>query len=303
MKLLPRLLLLGCVALASCREDGPSKAREWVREVRTASWPITSLAEQLAPEDVPVRCSLPAGADPITWHPSRETVGAFQRARLIALNGAGLEGWIDHVSLPESRVVDASRVLESQLIELEETLHSHGPAGTHSHAGTDPHTFLDPALVAPMVGCLRDALQEAFPEHRAGIEERAARTLARIEAWQVALSELTRTLDGRQLLSAHAAYSYLARSQGWKLEDLGLDPGTALTDEQRSRLEQASSQGAFALLWEQEPLEETRAWIEEHLPLKSLVWDPCESPAPERELDFIDLQVENVRRLRAALDS
>jgi len=301
MRLQALLLTVGSLlAAASCGGDAPEPAMR-TREVVTASWPVTSLTERLAPADVPVACLLPAGADPITWQPPREAVARAQGAALIVLNGAGLEGWVEHASLPRSRTVDASTPIASRLIEQEGVVHSHGPAGDHTHASVDPHTFLDPTLLVPMAGALRDGLARAFPEDRSGIEERATALLGDLEALGSELEQLGAALEGQRLVASHPAYDYLARTYGWDLTNLDLDPEAPLDEAGLAAVREAVGSGALALLWESAPLPATAARLQEELGVPSLVWSPAEAPDPERAGDFLTVQRENAQRLRALL--
>jgi zinc transport system substrate-binding protein len=294
---------LACAALlaagVACQDPGDLPASEQVREVLTASWPVSSLAERLAPADVPVRCALPAGEDPITWDPPREVVSEFQRAALVALNGAGLEGWAEHASLPSSRTVDTSAALGSKLLEQSGTVHSHGPAGEHTHGGVDPHTFLDPTLLVPMAGALRDGLARAFPEDRAGIEERATALIEDLRALDAEHRALAEVLQGRRLVASHPAYDYLARTYGWDLTNLDLDPEVPLDEGTLAAVREAVGAGALALLWESAPLPATAARLQEELGVPSIVWSPAEAPDPDREGDFLSIQQQNISRLLA----
>ena len=296
------LLPLTCAALlavsAACQDpdDLPS---EQVREVLTASWPVSSLAERLAPVDVPVRCALPAGEDPITWDPPREVVAGFQRATLVVLNGAGLEGWTEHASLPSSRTVDTSAALGSRLLEQSGTVHSHGPAGEHTHGGVDPHTFLDPTLLVPMAGALRDGLARAFPEDRAGIEERASALMEDLRALNEEHLALAKALEGHRLVASHPAYDYLARTFGWDLTNLDLDPEAPLDEGTLAAVREAVGSGALALLWESAPLPATATRLQEELGIPSIVWSPAEAPDPDRDGDFLSIQQQNISRLLA----
>lgn len=299
---MPRLSLACAVLLAAgsaCQDPNDLPASEQVREVLTASWPVSSLAERLAPAGVPVRCALPPGEDPITWDPPREVVAGFQRASLVALNGAGLEGWTEHASLPSSRTVDTSAALGSQLLEQSGTVHSHGPAGEHTHGGVDPHTFLDPTLLVPMAGALRDGLARAFPEDRAGIEERARALMEDLRALDAEHRALAEALEGRRLVASHPAYDYLARTYGWDLTNLDLDPEAPLDEEALAAVRAAVGTGAVALLWESAPLPATATRLQEELGVPSIVWSPAEAPDPEREGDFLSVQQQNIARLLA----
>ena len=297
------LLSLTCVALVGACKDSPEPTRAVLDPVvRTASWPVTSLAQALAPDSISVLCSLPSGGDPITWQPTRDEIAAFQRAQRIVLNGAGLEGWLRGVSLPASRVIDTSAPLKAVLINLDDGLHSHGPRGTHSHGGIDPHTFLDPHQLKAMAGAIRDGFQAAWPQQAAQIEERFVLLAAEIDALDKDLLQLTKLLGERTLLASHPAYDYLARRYGWHLTSLDLDPASLPTPEQNQQITAlVTAQQPILLLWESAPSAPINERIQGTWGLPSVVWDPCESPPSTGTTNFIKRQRANAARLTALL--
>lgn len=290
------------LSFAACGEASKPEPMTLIREVRTASWPVASLAQALVPESIPVHCSLPPGADPITWQPSRPEIMAFQKAQLIVLNGAGLEGWVAGASLPTSRVIDTALPLASVLIERTDSLHSHGPRGTHTHAGIDPHTFLDPHQLKAMSGAIRDGLQRTWPKEAVKTEARFARLAEKIDALDQELQTLGDLLKEKTLLASHPAYDYLARRYDWQLISFDLDPETPLTQEQTKSLASAiESNHPTAILWESEPNAEISAQILTTWGLPSVVWDPCESPPEGESAGFIERQRANAARLTSLL--
>jgi ABC-type Zn uptake system ZnuABC Zn-binding protein ZnuA len=77
--------------LAGCGGEGAASsaaAPSIDPAVRTSFYPATYFAERIAGGLVPVESPLPEGEDPIFWTPDAETIGLYQRAKLIVLNGA-----------------------------------------------------------------------------------------------------------------------------------------------------------------------------------------------------------------------
>lgn len=294
--------LTALLILVACGESPEPAQGTLVPMVLTASWPVTSLAQALAPEAVTVECSLPSGADPITWQPTRIQIQAFQEAHRIVLNGAGLEGWIEGVSLPPSRIINTARPLGSVLIDRQDSLHSHGPRGTHSHGGIDPHTFLDPHQLKAMAGAIRDGFQKAWPDAAPEIEARFVELAKEIDALDRDISSLGEALNGKMLLASHPAYDYLARRYGWNLTSLDLDPEVMPTPEQMEQIAKVVIEHKpCALLWESQPSAAIEQRIQDSWGLPSVVWDPCESPPAQEPRGFIPRQRANAARLGVLL--
>ena len=62
--------------------------------------------------------------------PDRKTIGDYQQADLVVLNGAAYAGWVSTVSLPRLRQLDTSKAFKDGFIVGEDTVtHSHGLTG------------------------------------------------------------------------------------------------------------------------------------------------------------------------------
>jgi len=62
--------------------------------------------------------------------PDRKTIGDYQQADLVVLNGAAYAGWVSTVSLPRLRHLDTSKAFKDGFIVGEDTVtHSHGLTG------------------------------------------------------------------------------------------------------------------------------------------------------------------------------
>ncbi len=254
-------------------------------------YPVAYFAERIGGERVLVRCPVPEGDDPAGWSPDAATLADMQDADLILANGAGFEAWIPKVSLPPSRLVETAASFRAEWIEQSGgAVHSHGKGGMHSHEGFDGHTWLDPVNAKRQARAVLDALATRLPAHKSEMEARydaLAKDLDAIDAAFRALPPLP------PMIASHAAYDYLARRYGWKIESLDLDPDEAPTEDQVAAiLAMAKASGASHLLWESPPLAAT---VERLMPLASVVVSPVES-RPE-EGDYLAAMRANVARL------
>jgi len=260
---------------------GPAGAAAEPLAVHTTFYPTTYLAERLGGDLVRVTCPVPEDADPLFWKPDADALRAFQRADLVVLNGAGLEQWVERVSLPFGRVVDTSRAFHAELlVHADAVTHSHGAEGEHSHAGLDAHVWLDPLLFRRQAEAVHSALARHLREEgaREGLDARLealGRDLAALDAELRGLGELP---EGVSLYASHPAYDYLARRYGWRVENLDLDPGEMPPPEVlaavAARLEQRPG---THLVWESSPEPAIAQRIADELGLRSLVFSPCEA--------------------------
>eukprot|EP00913_Durusdinium_trenchii_P006335 g5947.t1 len=246
-----------------------------------------------------VQCPLPASEDPIFWAPGPEVIAAYQRARLVIVNGAELEKWVATAPLPRARVVDAGADLGVELITIKGATHSHGPAGEHSHDGIDGHTWVDPLLAAEQTGAIAAAMARAFPEHADAFETNRDALVQELRLLDAQLGGLE--TDGVSLIASHPAYNYLSRRHGWGIESLDLDPGAALLDADLDSITGLVRPGTRGVvLWESAP----RPASVERLDgagVRSVVFSPAENPG-EGEGDYLEIMRGNIDRLRDALD-
>ncbi|MFI4897391.1 MAG: metal ABC transporter substrate-binding protein [Phycisphaerales bacterium JB059] len=289
------LLVSGCAESADPVEASPGEAE---RVVMTTFHPTTWITERLAGGLVEVECPLPEGEDPIFWRPSAEVIRRYQEADLIVVNGAELEKWVATAALPRSRVVDSCDELSVELITIESSTHSHGPAGEHSHDGIDGHTWVDPLLAVEQAERITEAMSEAFPEHTEAFETNLATLRDELRLLDAQLSEIDPA--GVSLIASHPAYNYLSRRHGWEVESLDLDPEGELTDEDVMDVAAHVRPGTRGvLLWEGPPLQASAERLEQ-AGITSVVFSPAENPG-EGEGDYLSSMQENIQRLRAGV--
>ena len=294
---LSTLTLLGCTEKAK-PDSGPGTEEV----VMTTFYPTTWMAQQLLQGQIPVRCPLPAGEDPVFWNPSREAIQEYQRARLIVTNGAALEKWTQSTSLPSSRIVETAKPLESEFIHFKTITHSHGPKGAHTHQGTDGHTWMDPVNAQLQARRLCDALIETWPDKAESLRRNLEALDKKLEALHSRLKTLTPRIAKVTLLCSHPAYNYLARRLGWTVHNFGLEPGEDLVAKDLETLKAARVPGRpTLLLWEAEPTAKSRKALDD-LGITSVVFSPAESPSPDEAARGFDvLMGENIDRLQQAL--
>ena len=71
--------------------------------VYTVNYPLEYFASRIGGEHVKARYPGPADEDPAFWKPDAQTIGSYQQADLILLNGAGYAKWLSRASLPRAR--------------------------------------------------------------------------------------------------------------------------------------------------------------------------------------------------------
>lgn len=267
--------------------------------IYTVNYPLAYFAERIGGERVRVEFPAPAGSDPAYWSPGPEAIVAYQDADLILLNGAGYASWVPRASLPESKLVNTSAALEGTYIVVEEAVvHTHGPEGEHEHENTAFTTWLDPVLAIEQARAIRDALTGLQPADAAvfeagfrELEEDLTALDGRLERWADAWA-------GQPLLASHPVYQYLARRYDLGLRSVHFEPD-AVPEAHAWRDLRAivGEHPAQWMLWEGEPLPETRDRLADELGIASVVFDPVAGrPATG---DYLSVMQTNAERLEA----
>jgi zinc transport system substrate-binding protein len=171
--------------------------------------PLADFARQVGGDRVEVIMLVPPGASPHTYELKPSQVQQVARARLLILNGVGLEYWADKLvraaHSPHLRVVDTSRGVP--LLEGD----SHDG---HAQARGNPHIWLDPRQAMVQVKHVRDALVRADPAHADAYWANGGRYLGELEALGRAIAAEIATWRGREFIAFHPAWVYFARRYG-----------------------------------------------------------------------------------------
>jgi zinc transport system substrate-binding protein len=207
--------------LAGCGDGGGAASADRLKVAATIQ-PLADFCRQVGGERVEVETLVPGGADPHTFEPTARQMKLLSEARLLVVNGLGLESWVtsvlDDLDRPGmARVVTTSSIPESDLLPVQEK----GEDGVW-----DPHVWLDPELAAYQVAAIRDALAEADPDNAGEYRANAEAYLAQLDGLDQWASDVTGTF------SKHPSWTYFARRYGLEMvgvveESPGREPGAA----------------------------------------------------------------------------
>ena len=143
----------------------------------------------------------------------------LERADVIAINGAGLEEFLeDALATSDAKIIDCS-----EGVELLENLSHHHEEGEedehgHDHGHWDPHYWMDPDNARIMVGNLRNFLVLTDPDHAAAYEKNAGRSDMALRVYQ---QEILRDVwdayspqlgERPRLITFHDGFQYFARA-------------------------------------------------------------------------------------------
>ncbi|MBL8853288.1 MAG: hypothetical protein JNK57_04865 [Planctomycetaceae bacterium] len=238
--------MIGClIIVAGCNSnlDKPVNISEtedrWPNQITVVSFPLYDALRAVGGDKLELYYPELAPGKVM----DRESVKRVQASRLIFMDGTHHVGWVDTVSLPESRKRISTFDIMDQLIMVDNLgSHSHGPGGEHSHKGIVAQTWLDPILFqrqlrTVLLACVKSELLSV-----AEVEQAMQRWQETVRPLEDTLTKLAE-LPVRNVIADRAGTEYLFRRLDWPVEiqELNraarLDPGQ-LERELRQRFEQ-----------------------------------------------------------------
>jgi zinc/manganese transport system substrate-binding protein len=193
--------------LAAC--GGTSQGHSGPQVVATTTQ-IGDWTRAVAGDAADVHQILKANTDPHEYEPRPHDVEAVAGAKVVFLNGDGLDAWMSSVisnagGSPE--VIDLGAKVPVRL-----SGESEGPDASVS----DPHWWHDPRNAEAAIGVIRDALVAANPAAAATYRAHAAAYLRRVRALDAGIRTCLSAVPPaqRKLVSDHDAFGYFAHRYG-----------------------------------------------------------------------------------------
>ena len=208
--LLPSLILLLLPLFSSCEKNPPTAANEEKLRIVTSFLPLQSHALAISGGRAEVLQLLDQETGPHDFQFSPADVAKLSCARLLLVNGIGLESWLDDLvnaaGAKPLEVVDTSRGM---------TLTENAtPLDGSPEAGANPHVWLDPRLALAQAKNVLAAMIAADPGYAAEYEKNAAEYFAKLEALDEEFATSLAPLKSKNLVTFHDAFPYLAERYG-----------------------------------------------------------------------------------------
>ena len=252
--------------------------------------PLADFVRQVAGDRAEVVTLVPAGASPHTYELKPSQVMQVARARLLVLNGAGLEYWAD-------RLVDAADNRRLQIVDTSQGIQ----LIDKGRAGANPHVWLDVRQAMVQVRRIRDALVEVDPEHREQYEHGAARFLAELERLDGEIAADVDSWTQRAFIAFHPAWVYFARRYGLRQAAVvEQSPGREPSPAELARLvETANRIGAKAIFSEPQRSAKAAETIGQESGARVVFLDPLGSSLQDG--GYVALMRHNVAQMRQVL--
>ena len=282
--------------------------------VLTSIYPLQFVAEHVAGADADVTNLTSPGAEPHDLELTGKQVAELSDAGLVVYID-GLQPAIDKAIAQASPqqvidLMDHVRALDAAEAEGEaEAEHAdaheegHAEEAGHGHGSADPHLWLDPANLVDGANEIASALSKLDPEHASSYKQRAIKLTANLTALDNEFMTGLKTCERRTLVTAHAAFGYLARA--YDLEQIpiaGLDPSQEPSTSDIARIaSEVEHEKVTTIFTERLVSPAVAQTVARETGASTAVLDPLEGLADETsEDDYFSLMRANLAAIRKA---
>lgn len=198
-------------------------------------YPIYNLTKQIAGDKFNVKSFTNLNTEVHDFEPSAKDMADLSKAKVLFLNGAGLESWQEKISESSKvEIVDTSKGIN--LIEnthedekedvdnhednekhedSEKEEHEHEDGEEHHHHGAyDPHIWLSPKNGIIQAKNIAEKLSEIDPENKDYYMGNFEKIKKELEEIDKEYEKKLENKENKKFLVDHEAFSYLARDYG-----------------------------------------------------------------------------------------
>ena len=207
------LIVLAISFGGACGDGGGGDGRP---QVVAAFYPLFEAAQRIGGDRVQVRNLTPAGSEPHDIELNSRQVDQIEDAAAVVFLGRGFQPALEK----------AAERAKGTKVDVLSALGDLRPAGAgDDKLDVDPHVWLDPRLLKTIVGEVAGALSKVDPANQAAYEANAGTYSRELDDLDAAFSTGLATCDRRVIVTAHAAFGYLAGRYGLTQEAIaGLEP-------------------------------------------------------------------------------
>ena len=211
------LALTAALLAAACGSAGGSARSDGKLHAVTTVAPITSIAANVAGDDVVIAGLVPEGTDSHTFEPPPSAAKVLSEADVVFVNGLHLED-------PTQKLASENRKAGAETVSLGDATIS--PAEyiydfsfPREGGKPNPHLWTNPPMARRYAEVIKDTLARRDPPNATDYQANFARFAAKVDELDAAMKTATATLppDQRKLLTYHDAYAYFASHYGWKV--------------------------------------------------------------------------------------
>ncbi len=293
-----RYVIVGILTSLGIAGAVPARAQTPVRLPVVATFSVLAdFARNVGGDRIEVAALVGPDGDAHVYQPKPADAEQLGSARLILVNGLGLEGWIDRLikaSGAKAPVIVATKGINPQEMREE-------------HIGLDPHAWQSIANAKIYAANIRDGLIAADPAGEAAYRANADNYLAKLDALEKeVLADIAKIPPGRrQIITTHDAFGYFGTAYGFRfIAPEGISTETEASAREVAKIiRQIRAQKIPAVFLENvtDPRLVRRIASESGATVGGTLYSDALSLPDGPASTYIDMMRNNVRELAAAL--
>lgn len=296
------VLLILAMLLAGCQSvQGPSLGDGEKPQVLVTFYPLHEFASAVAGDKAAVSTLLAPGTEPHDFEPGARDMKRIGASHLFVYNGGGMEPWVEKAlqSVKPQAVVETSAGLQLRA-GVDHDHPDDEDEGGHDHE-LDPHIWLDPVLAQHQVSLISEALAGVDPANRSAYEANTNAYQAKLATLDAEFAAGLRSCSRREIITAHAAYGYLASRYDLKqIPLMGLSAEAEPKPKDLAAVVQFVRENQVAYIFFESAVSEKVAQvIAKETGATALVLHPLEIPVEGK--DYLSAMRQNLEHLRLAL--
>ncbi|MFF5263348.1 metal ABC transporter substrate-binding protein [Actinomadura viridis] len=312
------LAVAGLAGLTACGDAGAGGSGK--TEVVASFYPVAWLAGRVAGGDATVQTLTRPGTEPHDLELTPRQIADVGGADY-AVYVKGVQPAVDEAVRKSAadRSLDAASVVKTIPAPSQAGHDEHGheggehghEGGEHGHEGGehdhdvahDPHIWLDPSRMATIATALGDRLAAADTAHAAGYKSRAAAVAGELTALDRAFQDGLKSCERKTIVTAHAAFGYLADRYGLKQVsiagvDASAEPSPRRLAELTHEVKETRTTTIFTETLVSPRVAETLA---RSAGVRTAVLDPVEGVKQGSSDDYLSIMRKNLETLEPAL--
>ncbi|WP_424537133.1 metal ABC transporter substrate-binding protein [Sphaerisporangium viridialbum] len=280
---------------ASADERGTGKPK-----VLAAFYPLEWISSRVGGSDITVTGLTQPGVEPHDLELTPRQIAEIERADLVVYI-KGVQPALDDAVREHAgdRAFDAASTVTTLPAAAGERFQE--GADAHERLGYDPHVWLDPSRLATTVTELGKRLGRADAAHAAAYTGRAGAAAGELGALDKEFQQGLTTCGSRTIVTAHAAFGYLA--DRYKLKQVGIsgvDPDAEPSPARLAEVAGVARQERVTTIFTEELVSPKVAEVlAKEVGAKTAVLNPIESRPPAG--DYLSAARANLSALRTAL--
>ncbi|MDO4661862.1 MAG: zinc ABC transporter substrate-binding protein [Tissierellia bacterium] len=192
--------------------------------IYTSFYPIYSLTSQIAGDKFEVKSFGNLTSEAHDWEPSAKDIAKLEDSKLLIINGAGMEEWLDDVkNSTDIEILDTTKnvdLIKAEDHDEDEHEAEEGEEHHHHHGEYDPHTWLSPMNAKIQAKAIYEKLSEIDNENASYYKNNYENLDKELDSIIKEYKEKLDNIDDKKIVVNHEAFGYLSRD--FSLEQISL---------------------------------------------------------------------------------